>query len=159
MQEGFRCAESELILPNILKIIKLFKGKIIFSKFSNPKNYLFEKQLNWTKFQSIEDQKIFSELQAPNNTEHEHKIYTVLDDNLKAFIDSNKITRVFLCGIYTDVCIIKTAMDLFDNNIETFVIKDACNSLHGKKNQDWAIDSLKHILGKKQILLTNEVCL
>ena len=115
--------------------------------------------MNWTKFQSVEDQKLFSELQASNNIEYEHKTYTVLDENLKEFMDANKITKVFLCGIYTDVCIIKTAMDLFDNNIETFVIKDACNSLHGKKNQDWAIDSLKHILGKKQILLTNEVCL
>ena len=115
--------------------------------------------MNWTKFQSVEDQKLFSELQAPNNIEYEHKTYTILNDNLKEFMDTYKITKVFLCGIYTDVCIIKTAMDLFDNNTETFVVQDACNSLHGKKNHDSAIDSLKHILGRKQILLANYVCL
>jgi len=159
MQEGFRYTESEAILPNLLKLKKSFNGKIVFSKFVNNKNSLFEKQLNWIKFQNDEDKKIFSELQASDNIELDHDTYTVFNEELKEFISKNKITKVYLCGIYTDVCIIKTAMDLFDNNIETFVVEDACNSLHGKKNHDSAIDSLKHILGKKQILLTDDVCL
>jgi len=159
MQEGFRFAESEIILPNLLKLKKSFKEKIIFSKFVNDKNSLFEKQLNWTKFQNDGDKKLFSELQASNNIQLEHNTYTVFNNRLKEFIKENNITKVYLCGIYTDVCIIKTAMDLFDNSIKTFVIEDACNSLHGKKNHDSAIDSLKHILGKKQILLTDDVCL
>ena len=158
-QEGFRYAESEAVLPNILKLRESFKGKIVFSKFTNDKNSLFEKQLNWTKFQSEKDKKLFSELQASNNIEFEHNGYTVLDENLVKFIKKNGTTKVYLCGIYTDVCIIKTAMDLFDKNIETFVIEDACNSLHGKSIHNSAIESLRHILGKKQILLTNDACL
>jgi nicotinamidase-related amidase len=157
MQEGFRYQESEIILPNLLKLKKFFNGKIVFSKFVNDKDSLFEKQLNWIKFQNKNDQKLFSELQSANNVEFQHNTYTVLNDKLKEFIDTNKIAKVYLAGIYTDVCIIKTAMDLFDQDILTFVIEDACNSLHGKNNHDSAIDSLKHILGKKQILLTNDV--
>ena len=158
MQEGFRYPESESLLPHLLKLKKSFNGKIVFSKFINDKDPLFEKQLNWTKFQNSNDQKLFSELQASNNIEIQHSTYTVLNDELKNFIKANNITKVYLAGIYTDVCIVKTAMDLFDNNIETFVIEDACNSLHGKNDHDSAIDSLKHILGKKQILLTDDVC-
>lgn len=159
MQEGFRYQESENILPNLLRLQKSFNGKIVFSKFVNDKNSLFEKQVNWTKFQNENDRKLFSELQASSNLEMKHNNYTVLNGKLKEFIKKNKITKVYLSGIYTDICIIKTAMDLFDNNIEAFVIKDACNSLHGRKNHDSAINSLKHILGKKQILLTDDVCL
>ena len=159
MQEGFRAKESEKILPNILKLKKEFRGKIVFSKFINKKNSLFEKQLNWTKFQNKKEKKIFLELQFPNNKEIKHQKYTVLNNNLKNFIKKNKITRIYLTGIYTDVCIIKTAMDLFDKNIKTFVIKNACGSPHGKKNHNFAIDSLKHILGKKHIISTKEACL
>lgn len=159
MQEGFRTTESEAILQNLLKLKESFKGKIVFSKFINEKGSLFEKQLNWIKFQNEEDKKLFSELQASNNIELEHNTYTVLNEALVKFIRWNKITKVYLCGVYTDVCIIKTSMDLFDQNIETFVIQDACNSLHGKRSHDSAIGSLRHILGKKQILLTNDVCL
>ncbi|MEK7202924.1 MAG: cysteine hydrolase [Patescibacteria group bacterium] len=158
MQEGFRCAKSEAILPNLLKLKESFRGKMIFSKFINEKGSLFEKQLQWVKFQNKEDKKLFSELQASNNVELNHNAYTILNDKLLKFIRKNKITKVYLCGIYTDVCIIKAAMDLFDKNIETLIIKDACNSLHGKRNHNLAIDSLKHILGKQQILLTNDVC-
>lgn len=159
MQEGFRYPEAESILPNLLKLRKSFNGKIVFSKFVNDKDSLFEKQLSWTKLQNEEDKKLFSELQASNNTEFEHNGYTVLNESVSRFIKDNKITKVYLSGIYTDVCIIKTAMDLFDEGIETFVIEDACNSLHGKSIHDSAIESLKHILGKKQILLTDNVCL
>ncbi|RLD55745.1 MAG: cysteine hydrolase [Bacteroidetes bacterium] len=158
MQEGFRCAESEAILPNLLKLKKSFKGKIVFSKFVNYENSLFEKQLNWSKFKRIEDQKIFSELHAANNIKLKHNTYTILNKELKEFIRDNKITTVYLCGIYTDVSIIKTAMDLFDNGIETFVIKDACSSLHGKECNNSAMDSIGYILGKKHILLTDDVC-
>ena len=159
MQEGFRHTESETILPNLLKLKNSFKGKIVFSKFINNKNSLFEKQLDWTKFQNKNDKKLFSELQTSNNIELEHDTYTVLNKELKEFISKNKIAKVYLCGVYTDVCIIKTAMDLFDDEIETFVIEDACNSLHGKKNHDSAIDSLRHILGKKKILPTDDIVL
>lgn len=159
MQEGFRYQESEAILPNLLKLKRSFNGKIVFPKFVDNEGSLFEKQLSWTKFQSEENKKLFSELQASNNTEFEHEGYTILNDNLVKFIGKNKITKVYLSGIYTDVCIIKAAMDLFDKGIETFVIKDACNSLHGEKIHDSAIESLKHILGKKQILSTDDVCL
>jgi len=159
MQNGFRYPESEAILPNLLKLKKSFKGKIVFSNFVNDKGSLFESQLKWTKFQNNEDKKLFSELQASTNTEFEHNGYTVLTETLLKVIKDRKITKVYLCGIYTDVCIIKTAMDLFDKGIETFVIADACNSLHGRSIHDSAIESLKHILGKKQILSTNDVCL
>ena len=157
MQKGFRSTESESILPNILKLIKFFPKKIIFSKFHNQKNSLFETQLNWTGLQTEKDQNLFAELQTLDYPEIEHTGYTVLNKELKRFLVENNIKKVFLCGIYTDVCIIKTAMDLFDNNFETFVIKDACSSLHDKINHDSAIDTLKHILGEKQIILTDDV--
>lgn len=157
MQEGFRYVESEAILPNILELTESFSGAVVFSKFVNNKGSLFEQQLNWIKFQEEKDTKLFSELQAPNNIEFEHGGYTVLNNNLIKLVEDHGIVEVFLCGIYTDVCIIKTAMDLFDKNIEAFVIEDACGSLDGKSLHDSAILSLRHIIGKKHVLSTNQI--
>lgn len=157
MQEGFRSKESEMILPKIKILLKSFQGKIIFSKFINNKNSSFEKLLNWKKFQKKNEQELLKELRSKNNKEIRHSTYTVLTNELKKIIKKNKIKKVFVCGVYTDVCIIKTAMDLFDNNIETLVIKDACCSLHGIKNHKTALDSLNHIIGKDHILSTNEI--
>ncbi|MBL7053733.1 cysteine hydrolase [Patescibacteria group bacterium] len=158
MQEGFRAIESEAILSNVLKLKKSFKGKIVLTKFINNKDSLFEKQLGCDKFQNTKERQLFLELQSTDNTEIEHSAYIILNEKLKDFIFNNKIKQVYLCGVYTDVCVIKTAMDLFDSNLETFVIKDACNSLHGQANNDLIIDSLKHIIGEKHIILTKDIC-
>jgi len=152
MQQGFRYKESESILEKILELKTIFKGNIIFSKFVNENNSIFEKQLNWIKFQNKEDRELFCELESSENLVFEHNSYTVFNDYLKNFIFKNKINKVYLCGVYTDVCIIKTAMDLFDENIKVFIVEDACNSPNGEMNHIMAIDSLKHILGKGHIL-------
>ena len=49
------------------------------------------------------------------------------------------------------------AMQFFDEGIETYIIEDACNSLHGKENHIFAIDSLKHILGEDHILKIEDI--
>lgn len=158
MQEGFKYHESEVILPNIVRLKKMFNGKTVFAKFTNKKGSLFESQLKWTKFQNEDDKKLFTELQSPGNIEFYHEGYTVLGKDLIKFIKDNRIGEVYICGVYTDVCVTKTAMDLFDNNIKAFVIEDACNSLHGKSYHDSAIETLKHILGKQQIISTDDAC-
>ena len=150
MQEGFRCSESEEILPNLLKLKENFTGKLVFTKFMNRKNSLFVKQLKWDKFRNEKQQKILSELEPVDNT-IEHTKYTTLNNRLQELLEKNNIEKVYLGGIYTDVCILKTAMDLFDFGIETFVIEDVCTSLHGEKNHDFAINTLSHILGQNHI--------
>ncbi|MFT4309457.1 MAG: isochorismatase family protein [Candidatus Woesearchaeota archaeon] len=157
MQEGFRCKDTLKILPNIMRLKDSFKEMIVYTKYVNHNSSLFVSQLGWTQFVNEQDQMILNELRTPNNTEIVHDTYTVLNDELKMFIKNNSITRVYIAGIYTNVSIIKTAMDLFDNSIEAFIIVDACNSLHGQINHNAAIDSLRHILGKKNIVITQEL--
>jgi nicotinamidase-related amidase len=152
MQEGFRTRESEKILPVIKKLINEFAGKIVFSKFENKKGSLFETQLNWTKFQNKFDKKILTELKYSNSSKITHNTYTIYNKKLKRFVLKNKINKIYLCGVYTDVCIIKTVMDLFDNGFIVYVIANACNSLHGTKNHEYALDSLKHIIGGHHVI-------
>ena len=158
-QEGFRGKESESILSNIQTLMKRFNGLVILTKFVNLKNSLFEKQLKWTKFQTEKDQKIFPELLNTKRpfTIIKHKGYTVLNNELKKLLLNNNIQKAYLCGIYTNICIMKTAMDLFDSGFETFVVEDACASLQGKQKHDFAIDSLKYILGKNHIIKTKDI--
>lgn len=159
MQEGFRCEESESILTNLLSLRDVFDGKIIFSKFVNDTDSLFERQLGWSGLQEGIEQQLFCELASEKNTEITHNSYTILNDTLRAFMHSNAIKRVYLAGVYTDVCIIKAAMDLFDAGIAVFVIEDACASPHGKTSHDSAIDSLTHILSNEHIISTKDLCL
>lgn len=152
MQEGFRYRESEEIVPAILKIANNFQGDIVFSCFYNKKHSNFERKLGWKKFQSKWQQKIFPELRKVSSKDFKHSGYTVLNKPLLKFISRKHVTTIFLSGIYTDICISKAAMDAFDMGLSVKVVSNACASLHGKRHHKYALESMKHAIGSKNVI-------
>ena len=69
-----------------------------------------------------------------------------------AYISKNSIDEIYLCGFDTDGCILKTAFDLFENNIKAYILQDYCMSSGGEKYHYEAIDILKRSIGEKFII-------
>lgn len=157
MQEGFRSQEAQSIIPQIVSLKNGFDGVVAFTKFVNQKGSLFERQLQWSALQQESEQSILVEFNLEDKLLFHHATYAVLTTELLDFIQKNDVNKVFLCGVYTDVCITKAAMDCFDHHIDTFVVKDACASLHGDTQHDAAIISLQHILGKDHVVLAKDL--
>jgi nicotinamidase-related amidase len=157
MQEGFRYQELEAIIAEIRLAMDIFAGSVLFAKFINREDSLFHTQLNWEKMRDSSDTKLFSQFKDYEDSSFEHYTYSILNDDLRAIIEREGISRIYLAGVYTDVSIIGSAMDLFDEGIETFVISDACASLHGNRNHETAIESLTHILGDDHIISTDNL--
>ena len=155
MQEGFRYPESEVIIPNIIKRLENFSGFKIFTQFFDRKGSLFELQLKWPKFQDQDNQKIMNEFDKIEKKVFRHSSYTAITQELINFSRKEKIEKVFLLGIYTDVSVLKSAMDLFDSGFEVFVVKDCCNSIHqNQKNNlhESGLESISHIIGSDHII-------
>src|SRR3989338_7021204 len=156
MEEGFRSPASEAIVPAIKELIWGFRGEIVFACFRNERGSMFDNALKWKKFQNKREQDIMHELRG-SQRKVLHKNYTIIDNKFASYIKKSRFRNVYIAGIYTDVCIIKAAMDAFDNNIRAKVVRDACGSLHGGPNHKFAIDSLKHIIGKNNVVATKDV--
>ena len=154
MQEGFRYKESEKILGKIQNLCKKIHPYCYFSRFKDRENSNIEKHTRWKKFQKKKAWPLMEELQkfATNDRIVDHYTYTVLTSQMEEIFNKKNIETVYLAGVYTDVCIIKTAMDLIDHEFRVKVIEDACASLHGTKSHKQAINSLKHIIGKENII-------
>lgn len=151
MQEGFRSCESEQIIPAIQEIKKEFDGEIIFTQFIDIKDSLFETQLQWNIFQDPKNQQIFPELYQWE-TIIQHHGYTIFWEELQIYIQSEQIEAVYLAGIYTDVCITKTAMDIFDFWTKVYIYAHCCASLHGELQHISALTSLKYIIWSEHII-------
>ena len=80
------------------------------------------------------------------------KIYSALNEELKEYIKSNSINQIYLCGFDTDACIQKTAIDLFEQNYDVYVLKGYCMSHAGKETHDFYINNLKRLIGKDKII-------
>ncbi len=57
--------------------------------------------------------------------DNERKHKTALD----AFLKSNRIDSVFICGLATDYCVKFTALDAVDAGYETYLVADACRGV------------------------------
>lgn len=123
---------------------------IAFTKFINDEISNFYKILNYKGCINENDRKIV--LDTQNNKVFTKRIYTAVNDEFKTYIKENEIEKVYLCGIDTDACVLKTAIDLFENNIDVKVIENCCMSHSGKRYHNYAIKMLKKLIGKESII-------
>ena len=79
-------------------------------------------------------------------------IYSAFSEQLKKYISDNKIDNIYLCGIDTECCILKTAFDLFEKGYNVYVLKDYCACTHGKIRHNNAIEILKRNIGDKYVI-------
>ena len=78
--------------------------------------------------------------------------YSAVNRDLIEYIFQNSIDEIYLCGFDTDGCLLKTAFDLFENNIKTYILQEYCMSSGGEKYHYEAIDILKRSIGEKFII-------
>jgi nicotinamidase/pyrazinamidase len=69
--------------------------------------------------------------------ENDHATPTGLDGYLR----THGITRVFICGLATDVCVKFSALDAVQYGLETYLIEDACR---GVNVPEGSVDSALH---------------
>lgn len=140
--------------PYLYRIKKLIENneyeKIAFTKFINSKDSIWYNKLNYKGCMTEEEQAIM--LDTKNNKVFEKTIYSALNKELIDYIEENNIEQIYLCGFDTDACVQKTAIDLFENNYEVFVLSDYCMSHTGKELHDIFISNLKRLIGKEYVI-------
>ncbi|APC91766.1 MULTISPECIES: isochorismatase family protein [Francisella] len=157
MQKGFDCTEARAVIANLNKSYSYFDN-VSFAIFENRKNSLFETQLKWVDFQNEEDRRLIDGVEVPENAYFtKHHNYTVYNDELKALIRKLKPTEIYLGGLFSDVCLLKTSMDMFDDGIVPYIIKDLSGSPHGIVAQEVAFAAMKEGLGDDRIVMTSDL--
>lgn len=64
-----------------------------------------------------------------------------LPKHLKKEEPQNERTSIVLAGVEAHVCLLQTALDLLDNELEVWIVTDACSS-RTERNRDAAFDRL-----------------
>ena len=79
-------------------------------------------------------------------------VYNAYNNELKLYINTNNIKTIYLCGIDTDACVLKTALDLFENNFDVKVIEDCSMSHSGIEYHISAINMLRKLIGNQNVI-------
>ena len=151
LQENFINENTKNVPNSIKKLIDSnIANHIVFTKFINDDSSNFYKVLNYKGCMSEKDRNIV--IDTKDYKIIEKRVYTAYNNELKLYINTNNIKTIYLCGIDTDACVLKTALDLFENNFDVKVIEDCSMSHSGIEYHISAINMLRKLIGNQNVI-------
>lgn len=150
MQKAFINPNTEYLIEKISNLISTNQyNYIVFTRFINTNDSIYVKDLNY--YGCIGEDKELA-IKPNNHKIIDKKVYSSLNSELKNYIIENNIDKIYLCGINTDCCVLKTAFDLFENEYDFYILKDYCASTNGIEKHNNALEILKRNIGNKRII-------
>lgn len=151
VQKDFINKNTAPILSKIEELVNSGNFKnIAFTRFINDINSIWYKELKYKGCLTKEQQQIA--INTKNYKVFDKRIYSSLNDELKTYLLENEIDEIYLCGFDTDACVSKTALDLFENNYNVYVLKDYCMSSKTIELHNIYINNLIRLIGKNRII-------
>lgn len=151
LQNDFINENTKFLKEKIKRLITSNKyNYVVFSQFINSDNSKFVKQLNWNGCLTEDGKEIAIEVE--NGYILRKDTYTCLNYELVKYIDDKKIDEIYICGIDTECCILKTAFDFFEKDYNFYILKNYCASTHGENRHNNAIEILKRNIGNDKII-------
>ncbi|MFN6465116.1 MAG: isochorismatase family cysteine hydrolase [Nostoc sp. DedVER02] len=153
IQNGFITQDTSHIPQRVKSLLEqnLFEH-VIFTKFINTPNSPYVKYLNWHNLISLVEQKIVDEIEPFAQVTFDKTIYTACNEETLNFLNNNNIQKVFICGLDTDSCVLKTAIDLFENNINPYVLEYYSASTGGDQFHQAGLLVLSQMIGINNIV-------
>ena len=124
--------------------------KVLFTRFVNSLNNPVYTKLKYDGCIEEESKKIC--IDTKDNKVIDKNTYSAYNQELIDYIKSNNIKNIYLCGIDVECCVLITALNLFENNYNVYVLKDYVYCMAGDKVKNEAINILKFDIGDNYII-------
>lgn len=156
LQKGWRHkTATEAVMHKAVELCRQFKGDIIHCCFRNDPDSLFFSQLHWRRFSEAPDIEQIPEIEPLNLPVYWRSTYSCLTPEVVKII--KQYDRVYLAGVFTDISVASTAMNIFDLNIPVYIIRDCVATLHGDDVHEVALKSLEQAIGRRYVIPAAEI--
>lgn len=123
---------------------------VVFTRFINNKENPIYKKANWDGCLTEESIKV------PIDTK-DYKIidkgtYTAYNEELINYLKTNKINNIYIAGFDIDCCVFTTALNLFENNYNVYILKDYVYSCVSEELKQEILAILGRCIGEKYIV-------
>ena len=156
-QKGWSHPVVDPILANIPNSARSFDGQVVICRFRNDTKSHFEEYMGWNRFNTEAELELMSGFEGLADVEFWRGGFDCLQADVLEYLDKNDINQLYLCGVFTDVSIILTALRAFDLGIEPFVVADLSGTLHGGDVHDAILKSLNNSIGAKHVVSSDSL--
>ena len=125
-------------------------NNIIFTRFINSNNNPTFTKLKWNGCLDEESKKIC--IDTNNYKILDKETYSAYNNELIKYLNDNRIDNIYLCGIDIECCVLITALNLFENGYNVYVLKDYSYCTNGIDRKNNAIEILKRNIGKDRVI-------
>lgn len=152
VQRGF-INEATMHIPDIVYDLQYEYEHVAVTQFFNAPGSPWRKLLQWQRFDRDGDDFPLAFEPCEHALVLEKSTYSAVTNRLLNWISAYDITDVHLCGIATDACVLKTALDLFEQEFRPVVLAHACASHGGVDCHNEALHLLGRQIGDKQVII------
>jgi nicotinamidase-related amidase len=163
VQNGFITEHSQPVVPVIADLVRRWQaanGDVVFSRYLNYSGSPFERLIGWSKMVDGPETEIVTELApyvGPDTPVVDKYIYTLFTPEGSCLVEQRGWTDLYVCGIDTDICVLKTAVDAFEHNLTPWILKDACASHAGPQAHTAGLFVAARFIGSNQIIHTADL--
>lgn len=155
MQNGFLGQRSQHVLPVVVKLVQEFRRRglpVVFTRFHNIQDSQYERLIGWRRLRSSPEIDLSPELQKYAEIVIDKEIYSAFTPVFDATVKQHNWRSIVLCGVATDGCVLKTAVDAFERGLTPIVVTDACASHAGDDVHKAGLLLLERFIGKNQLM-------
>jgi len=163
VQNGFITEHSQPVVPVIVDLVRRWQaahGDVVFTRYLNYVGSPFERLIGWTEMVDGPTTELVTELTpyvGPRTSVIDKYIYTLFTSEGRRLVEERGWTDLYICGIDTDICVLKTAADAFEHNLTPWILKDACASHSGPKAHAAGLFIAGRFIGASQIIKTTSL--
>ena len=155
VQKGF-INDHTRHLPERIEALQATFGHVLATRFLNPEGSFHRGLIHWDRFAPGSEEAELAIVPKDGAVRIDKTTYTCLVPEVRAWLVKNKITKVFLCGIATDNCVLKTAVDLFEEKIIPVILSDCCGSHGGPDCHAAGLLLARRFIGTGQVITSDQ---
>lgn len=156
VQAGFVTDHSRGVVDPLARLQDRF-GHVVVTKFHNPDPSPFRGILDYHDFAPGAPETALAFTPRADALVVDRPLYTAVTEDLMDRLRRWNATDVFIGGIATEACILKTAVDLFERSVTPWLIEDLCASDKGPEFHDPAIKVLGKLIDPRHIVRTADL--
>jgi len=164
MQNGFVNERSRRVVQPATSFLRSWLdrgGSAIVTRFINPPGSKWEDLLHWKRLRESPEIDLVQEIadvitpfvslgQVLIIDKHS---YTSLTQSAIDHIEAQRARDIYICGIATEACVLKTAVDVFEyKDLRPFVLTDLCASNAGESAHEAGLLLAGRYIGTSQLI-------
>lgn len=168
VQNGFVNDQSKHVLPTIANLTAQWADSgrpAVFTRYWNYPGSPWERLIGWRALYAPPETDLAPELlelaSKPNAHTLDKRVYTALTAEGTDLLTELGVTDVVICGIATDACVFKTALDAFEQGFTPWVVRDAVasNATRHKAAEihDSALLLISRLVGDRQVIDSRDI--